>query len=254
MEHHLNTEDADKYGPIAAIVLNNIKYWICKNKANHRHFHDGRTWTYNSIEAFHKIFHYLSIWQIRRVLDKLVKAGVLLKGNFNKSKYDRTLWYALADEEAALKDFPPILQKPQTEGGETANGIRKNHKPIPNPKPNKNPDRNNRVGISPNEILGLDLKIAEGRNQFCEQIEKVFHLTKNEQTTFSRITQHLVDLCQRGKAEPTIFESAIRWAKESRKSAARNKKALFVAKVKRETGFKAQARLLSRKRKDYPVF
>ena len=97
--------------------------------------------------------------------------------------------------------------------------------------------------VSPKEVLDLDLKIAEARNKFCDEVEQIFHLTQIEKVTFSRITKHLVNLCQTGEAELTIFEDAIGWAKEA-KANGRRPKALFVAKVKQEAGFKAQSKVL----------
>ena len=245
MEHHFDIEDAQKHGVIAAIILHNLKYWIFKNKANDKHFHEGRTWTYNTVEAFTRIFPYLSVWQIRHALEKLLRAGVLLKGNYNKIRYDRTLWYAFVDEDAALEGFQPILQKPQMQDVESTNRSIKNRKPIPNPKPYKLPDKKPKIEISSEDRLDLDLRIAEAMKRFCNEIEKIFHLTQIEKVTFSRITKHLVSLCQAGKATPVIFEAAIGWAKEA-KANGKKPKALFVAKVKQETGFKAQSQILKK--------
>jgi hypothetical protein len=61
-------------------------------------FYNERTWTYNSCKAFSELFPYLSESQIKRALASLVKQGAILKDNFYKKRYDRTNWYALADE------------------------------------------------------------------------------------------------------------------------------------------------------------
>jgi hypothetical protein len=97
-EHHFKVRDAKRYGVIEAILLYNITFWIAKNKANGKHFHKGRTWTYNSCKAFADLFPYLSVSQVKRALASLVEQGAILKDNFNKRHYDRTNWYALADE------------------------------------------------------------------------------------------------------------------------------------------------------------
>ena len=98
LEHHFKVRDAKRYGITEAILLYNLRFWIAKNKATRKNFHDGRTWTYNSYRAFSDLFPYLSESQIKRALGNLVKQGVILKGNFNKMSCDRTNWYALADE------------------------------------------------------------------------------------------------------------------------------------------------------------
>src|SRR6478672_7755199 len=94
-EHHFKVRDAKRYGITEAILLYNLRFWIAKNKGNGKHFHNGRTWTYNSCKAFGELFSYLSESQIKRALASLVKQEAILKGNFNKMPYDRTNWYAL---------------------------------------------------------------------------------------------------------------------------------------------------------------
>lgn len=88
---------AKKYGLEEAILLQNIIFWIAKNKANGKHQYDGRTWTYNSIKAFTELFPFWSERQIRRILKSLIQQGALIAGNYNKLPFDRTLWYALKD-------------------------------------------------------------------------------------------------------------------------------------------------------------
>lgn len=97
-EHRFRVTDAKAYGVTEAILLYNLRFWIAKNKANGTHFYNGTTWTYNTYKAFSNLFPYLSEWQIKRALANLVKQGVILKGNFNKMRYDRTNWYAVTDE------------------------------------------------------------------------------------------------------------------------------------------------------------
>jgi len=99
MIHAFCTKDAAQYGLIEAVMLNNFRFWIAHNVANKCHAHDGRTWTYNSTKAFQELFSYLSINQIRRCLDSLIEQGVLVRGNYNASAYDKTSWFAFADEQ-----------------------------------------------------------------------------------------------------------------------------------------------------------
>ena len=97
MVYSFDTEIAQRFGVNEAILIQNIAYWIRKNEANDKHFHDGRYWTYNSAEAFAELFPFWSVNQIRRLLSRLVEIGVLIKGNYNASQYDRTAWYGFAD-------------------------------------------------------------------------------------------------------------------------------------------------------------
>lgn len=93
----LDTYFAEKYGVREALFLQNLIYWVKKNADNKMHFHDGRYWTYNSNEALRKWFTFWSAMQIRTIVKSLVEQGAILTGNYNKSGYDKTTWYALSD-------------------------------------------------------------------------------------------------------------------------------------------------------------
>lgn len=97
MNHAFDVDIAVKYGVPEAILIENFRFWIAKNKANGRHFHKGRYWTYNSSKAMTELFPYWSQDQIKRTLKRLEDAGVLLSDNFNSNPYDRTKWYSLSD-------------------------------------------------------------------------------------------------------------------------------------------------------------
>ena len=99
MNYSFDTDVAKEYGVYGAIMIKNIQFWILKHKAEDRNFYDGRYWTFNSVKGWADLFSFWSPKQIRIVLENLVEKGVLRKGNYNKSPYDRTLWYAFEDEE-----------------------------------------------------------------------------------------------------------------------------------------------------------
>jgi len=103
MAYHFEEDEAFEFGDREAILIYNFRFWIRKNKANGKHFYDGRTWTYNKVEAFGKLFRFWTIDQVRRLLDSLVKQNVLLKGNYNQNPHDRTCWYAFTDEARFFK-------------------------------------------------------------------------------------------------------------------------------------------------------
>lgn len=96
------SEIATKYGLKEAILLQSIAYWIAKNKANRQNFHDGRYWTFNSVQAYSELYPFLSTKQIRSSLDSLVGQGLIIKGNYNENPYNRTMWYALSDLGEAI--------------------------------------------------------------------------------------------------------------------------------------------------------
>lgn len=133
MEHRFQVELAMIYGIEEAVLIENFVHWIQKNKANNKHYHDGRYWTYNSAKAFSEQFPYMNESKVKRVLTRLVDMGVLLKGNFNENQYDRTCWYAFTDDGVA------IVQKHYFHSSKMTNGKVQNELTIPDNKPNNKP-------------------------------------------------------------------------------------------------------------------
>lgn len=134
MIHCFDIELATKYGLLEAILLNNLWYWIEKNKANEVNFYDGTYWTYNSTKAFKELFPYASERQIQTALKKLKDEGIIRTGNYNQSAYDRTLWYAFTITGLS------IMQKCKMENTNLLNRNVENVEPIPNNKPNNKPN------------------------------------------------------------------------------------------------------------------
>lgn len=133
--HYFDIDIAKHYGVNSAIILQNIWHWIKKNEANGTNFHDGHYWTYNSTKAFKELFPYLSEKQIETALKKLRDMGILIVGNYNENKYDRTLWYAISEKGKS------ILQSGEMETTSKGNGFDSEGKPIPDNKPDeKTPD------------------------------------------------------------------------------------------------------------------
>lgn len=147
MYHFFRTDIAAQYGINAAVLLENIRYWVDKNEANRVHFHEGRYWTYNSVKAFVEMFPYLSEKQIRGALSKLEDEGLILKGNYNTSPYDRTAWYALTDKANAL--FDPSLSV-NIDLPSRANQNAPEGEPIPDNKPDIYTPCVSNTGYKPN--------------------------------------------------------------------------------------------------------
>ncbi|ATF19468.1 hypothetical protein [Phaeobacter gallaeciensis] len=95
--HSFDPKIAMQVGTNAAVVFRNLVFWVRHNEANRRNFHEGRYWTYNSLTAFTEQFPYLSAKQIRTALDKLLQAGLVVKGNFAEDRFNRANWYALGE-------------------------------------------------------------------------------------------------------------------------------------------------------------
>ena len=129
MQHHFDVDLASRYGMVEAILINHFEYWIELNRTNDRNFYDGRYWTFNSMKAMTEIFPYLTEKKIRNALKNLQDEGLILTGNYNRSAYDRTLWYAFSDFAES------ILPKWQMDFPEKANGNIQKGEPIPNNNP-----------------------------------------------------------------------------------------------------------------------
>lgn len=125
MNYYFDIVIAQELGVNAAIVINNLQFWIKKNEANGKHFHDGRYWTYNSVKAWKELFPFWTERQIRKTLEDLVEKSIIIKGNYNGVKYDRTLWYAFSDYGIS------VLQTCQMKVTDLSNRSDKNVEPIP---------------------------------------------------------------------------------------------------------------------------
>jgi len=74
-----------------AILLQRINLWLnCKP-----HNADGRSWIYNSYKSWQEQLPFFSESTIKRALKNLADKGIIIKGNFNKFKMDRTIWYSI---------------------------------------------------------------------------------------------------------------------------------------------------------------
>ena len=99
-KHSFEYSLAVKYGVPEALLLNYFRYWVCRNeeKQDAEKFHEGRYWVYDSTRELTRKHEYWDRKVWLRALDHLVNEGMLLKGNFNKLKWDRTCWYTLSDK------------------------------------------------------------------------------------------------------------------------------------------------------------
>ena len=98
MNHSFDVEIARLHGVDAAILIENFRFWIAKNKANGRHYYDGRWWTYNSTKALSELFPYWSGKQIERTLSRMKSDGIMVTGHYSQNAYDRTNWYSIQED------------------------------------------------------------------------------------------------------------------------------------------------------------
>lgn len=149
--HSFTVADAKLYGVEKATILQNLRFWLEKNKANKTHIHDGYVWTYNSSKAFHELFPYLSPQKIARLLRDLEADGVIKSANYNKAGYDQTKWYT-------------IIQDETFQCSNLNNGICKSEQPIPDSKPDIKTDN-----------------IKSSGNDYSHDVLNIYHETIDQQ-------------------------------------------------------------------------
>lgn len=92
----VNADLAVAIGLNEAIVLRQIFYWIEGNKERGINYQDGRYWTYNTLDGWQKDnFPFWSTKTIQRALLSLENKKIVISGNYNKEKFDKTKWYTI---------------------------------------------------------------------------------------------------------------------------------------------------------------
>ena len=116
--HSFNITTAERYGIDGAIVIYFFQLWIEKNVADHRNFRDGRWWSYNSYPGLAQLIPYYNERQLRRIIDKLVGEGVLIRRQHSTDHGDFRNWYAFEDQSAFI--LPSILFEGVTRAADIA--------------------------------------------------------------------------------------------------------------------------------------
>ena len=91
-----------------AIILQQVHYWLEVNKAAKRNFRDGHYWVYNSYREWQVQFPWWGERTVKRIFTALETMGLLVTGNYNALKLDRTKWYSINYE--ALELLVPLGQ------------------------------------------------------------------------------------------------------------------------------------------------
>lgn len=157
--HSFNVGIAIDYSPDIALWIGHLAFWTEKNLANNRHIHEGLAWCYDTLDALCDYFPYYTRRQIETIINNSVKEGLVQRGNYNKTTYDRTLWYALTPKayiyfQHLLTDkylnrlFVSISQICEMDFTEFVNGFPRSVMTIPDTDPDTDPDEK-REGATP---------------------------------------------------------------------------------------------------------
>lgn len=88
---------AREIGLNESMMLLQIDFWVSISTALEN---DGHPWTYQSVsEMREKAFPFWSRDTINRIVNSLIKKGLVVVGNYNQKKYDKTRWLRLDYEQ-----------------------------------------------------------------------------------------------------------------------------------------------------------
>jgi hypothetical protein len=99
---------AGKVGLNESIVLQQLHYWLLDSK----NIRDGFKWVYNTYEDWQKQFPFWSVRTLKRIITGLETDGLIITGNYNKLKIDRTKWYRINNEK-----LDSLMEHPECQSG-----------------------------------------------------------------------------------------------------------------------------------------
>ena len=95
---------------ISTAILQHFAFWINKNASDGKNVNNEKCWTFQTLNQIAKYLK-ITVARVRYAIDKLVAKGYLIKDNFNKTAYDRTIWYSFKDEQILQKIISEINKK-----------------------------------------------------------------------------------------------------------------------------------------------
>src|SRR5690606_5241626 len=112
---------AEKIGLNEAIMLQQIHFWLTRKP----HEKDGRQWIYNTYAEWATQFPFWSESTIKRTIRSLEKKGLIITGNYNRVKIDKTKWYTI-DYEKLERMTSPSGQNDLSSGSKWSHGTGQN--------------------------------------------------------------------------------------------------------------------------------
>lgn len=206
LSHSFSVEHAELYGVECAIVIHHLSFWIEQNHALNRNFHDGRTWMYQTQKEIAAVYSYLSEDTVRRTLKKLEEHEVIIKGNYNKTSFDRTVWYAFKNEEMFI-----IRRNRGMDSTKSPNQIGEIAEPIPYTKTHTkqkqqqaSPDvvvtshKNIYSCLEPLDIV-IEVKVNLTHQYDEQRVKDGVEITEaNKDKIITSYTAYLINACKKG--------------------------------------------------------
>jgi DnaD/phage-associated family protein len=155
-----------------SIVLQQLHYWLERST----HIYEGYKWVYNTYEEWRKQFPFWSESTIRRIITKMEKQELIISGNFNRSKIDKTKWYRinyekLAQLEQSVDEANPSDQDEQTTVQSDASTVQNEQ----STDEIDSPSAQNEQSICSNltdDLLNLTRPIPENTTEITTEINK----------------------------------------------------------------------------------
>ena len=114
-------------GVEAALLLDDIYYWVNHTRERDHNFNDGCYWTVNSYQDFMNRFPCFNIGKIKRLLARLRTAGFIEARQFrNYDPRDRSLWYRITEKTA--QHYTSLAEATALQQQSNANGDLQGHK------------------------------------------------------------------------------------------------------------------------------
>ena len=84
-------------GERAAMIIQEIHHWVSEHfrAKDKRYLYDGAYWIWNSYKQWKKTFPFIPEPSLKKIILGLESRGILVSGEFNKNRGDRTKWYRI---------------------------------------------------------------------------------------------------------------------------------------------------------------
>ncbi|PCF64553.1 DnaD domain protein [Staphylococcus intermedius] len=225
---------AETIGLNEAIILQQIHYWL--NNSNHQY--DDKKWIYNSYPEWQKQFPFWSLMTIKRAIYSLEKQELLIVGNYNKAKFDKTKWYSI-NYPTLESMIRPSYQNDTTSVSKRNDGAYQNDttNTIDYTETNKQKETDDVSRIF--QLISKEIEMIQNplKGQELEQAIESFESNKVE------IVQVAIDYCkQNNKGINYLIKVLDNWSKEGIKTKEEATKKIEPKKTKKANDFLEQKR------------